>query len=283
MKLAARPPLALVLVLALAAGCGSFGDAGGGAQADAATDGGATNDAALDGSAQPDASAPSAYATEVILDAPLAWYPLDDPMGSTTVRNAVDGARPATLVGGVMLGKPSLVRGAGSAASFDGTSSVLELGTGLEFAAKAPYSLEAWVSPSRIDPEYRRLFSCESGVSGSAWAGYNLSIQLDQLTFSRVSGAAVCNASAMPAPIMIATTHHVVATFDGATTRLYVDAKPLAENSCAASNPHTSGTLNVGAIDPGTSAFVGVMDEIAIYDKALTPLRIRAHYDAGKP
>ena len=74
--------------------------------------------------------------------------------------------------------------------------------------------------------------------------------------------------------------------FDGRTDRLFVDgaiAGASADPPASLSSP-ADGTLVFGdhpLVMPIT--FVGVLDEIAIYDKALEPERVRAHAAARQP
>lgn len=84
--------------------------------------------------------------------------------------------------------------------------------------------------------------------------------------------------------------HHLAATYDGVTLRLYVDG--ALSNSAAASltlahvgsQPCTiaASTSGTGPVSPA-SFFAGSVDEVAIYTTApLTP-RILAHFNAGQP
>ncbi len=264
--------LALGSALTFGAACQSFGEDVT-AASDAAADAG-------DGSRDPEASPVGAYAAEVAADAPLAWFPLDDAVGSTTLHNAVDAAKPASLIGGVALGKPSLVAGSGTAASFDGMSGILDLGSGLEFTSLSSYSLEVWIAPRKIDTVYRRIFSCERDVGSLDWAGYNLSVQTTALIFDRVTANEHCGVTAAPA--IEPTTHHIVATFDGIASRLYVDGAAAGSETCGVPNANSAGKLFVGAITGARSAYAGELDEIAVYGTMLSPERISAHYQAGK-
>ncbi len=72
---------------------------------------------------------------------------------------------------------------------------------------------------------------------------------------------------------------HIVATYDGAHTRLYYNGALAKE------------VITTGALKAGTTLFIGrlanqapfngVMDEVAVYGKVLEPTRVLAHYEAG--
>jgi hypothetical protein len=80
------------------------------------------------------------------------------------------------------------------------------------------------------------------------------------------------------------TWYHYVGTWNGSTMRVYVDG--VLQRQGAA-----TGTLKywgpygfaVGACMPPFGFFNGWIDEVAIYDKALSTARIAAHYTAGSP
>ena len=83
-------------------------------------------------------------------------------------------------------------------------------------------------------------------------------------------------------------TYHVVGTWDGTNSRIYVNGEFEGENrfGTAIGIPVIQPTrsMYIGADFHGSShGWWGVIDEVAIYDHALTPERILAHYLAGAP
>ncbi len=73
--------------------------------------------------------------------------------------------------------------------------------------------------------------------------------------------------------------HYLVGTYDGTTARLYYDGKLVGRIE---TKIHTvlNGTFHLGAnIDEHTRDFHGLVDDVALYDRALTADEIRAHYD----
>src|SRR4051794_20590792 len=77
---------------------------------------------------------------------------------------------------------------------------------------------------------------------------------------------------------------HVVATKDGAKMRLYVNGELAAEGEDASELP--SGLrLLVGRLYPsqGVRPFIGQLDELALYNRALRPQEITAHYRLVRP
>lgn len=77
---------------------------------------------------------------------------------------------------------------------------------------------------------------------------------------------------------------HVVATKDGAKMRLYTNGELVGEGEDASELP-TGLRLLVGKLYPasGDRPFVGQFDELALYNRALKPEEISAHYRLVRP
>ncbi len=86
--------------------------------------------------------------------------------------------------------------------------------------------------------------------------------------------------------------HHIVGTYDGAKLQLYVDGKPAGHPfyHTGAISPMLpddgiaigSEERRAGGMDPSHGRyFNGLIDEVAIYNRALPPDEILAHYRAG--
>ena len=76
--------------------------------------------------------------------------------------------------------------------------------------------------------------------------------------------------------------HHVVATKNGAETRIYVDGvdrTAAATNSTLTSN---ATALNIGRATTGSAYSGADIDEVAVYPTALSAARVLAHYQAGR-
>ncbi len=77
---------------------------------------------------------------------------------------------------------------------------------------------------------------------------------------------------------------HLAGTYDGATWKLYRNGLQVASSAAAVGAlPVLNGDWAVGATGNGwTNNFAGGIDEVAIYDKALTPNQIGTHYVMGR-
>lgn len=73
---------------------------------------------------------------------------------------------------------------------------------------------------------------------------------------------------------------HVVATYDGATLQVYLDGALSARAPSSLSIENGTGDFVIGAA--GDDYFPGSLDEVTVYGTALTPEKVRAHYNAGR-
>jgi hypothetical protein len=64
--------------------------------------------------------------------------------------------------------------------------------------------------------------------------------------------------------------HHVVLVRDGKSVAVYLDGKPEIEGEADVTMPKGEGTLFVGGRSDGFANFAGKIDEVAVYDRALT-------------
>jgi hypothetical protein len=267
-----------VAILTVGLACTPFGSVATGQHADAATDsapanGGPTVDASKDASTE-DSVAPLQvdYASIVRDDKPIAYWRLGDAV-TPLARDEMQ-KHDGTYKGGITLGVPGALKNdADTAARFDGNGSVeIAASTVFDFVDPATFSVEAWVKRSDGDailgketygPPYQGWFLVFNGEP----------VPTD-LNFWRMPDEVV---TPKPPDDVF---HHYVVTFDGFTLVLFVDgALKQSQLSTTGLGPNPA-PLILGQV-PNWGSFVGVLDEVAIYDKALSPARILRHYQFG--
>ncbi len=133
-------------------------------------------------------------------------------------------------------------------------------------------SVEGWINTTAGTDRYiatKHEDSFYFSVGGGSVAPHMLSFWLNGVSSSWFTGST---------PVDDGQWHHVAATYDGSTMRLYVDGH------LDASAPRTgtiqSGTsgLLIGARSDGTNAsnFPGTIDELAVYNRAISPAEVQA-------
>jgi hypothetical protein len=74
---------------------------------------------------------------------------------------------------------------------------------------------------------------------------------------------------------------HLAATYDGSSLRLYVNGSLAAERATSGVLATSSRPLRIGHNDVNGGVFLGRIDEVRVYARALTAQEIQA--DMGRP
>lgn len=276
----------LAASLAVPVGCTLFSDFGGfsegapapgadsgGGDASTSTDAATTTDGTPSGGdAGPDGSP---YKLAVLADSPVAYWPLDEAAGANVAKDVI-GGRNAEVIGTVKLGVKGID---GNALEREVGGGRLEVGDFFDLAGNQAYSIEFWGWEKGVGDFENVLAKRDGALKG--WIvyfrndGFSTSIQIEQ------KYAAGQRTTYAPVPDARARLHHIVFVFDPAAgtdtrQRVYIDSI------------RTDGFSDDGAADDVTTplvfvpSFIGVLDEIAIYDHALTATRIAEHFALGK-
>jgi hypothetical protein len=212
----------------------------------------------------------SLYRTAVVGDAPVAYWRL----GETSGTSAFDemGAHPATY-SGVGLGSPSLLNSdMNPSATFPGSSHV---SAATNPAIGTALSLEAWIRPDFIP-------------SAGGWASvltkpeaYSIQFNGPLLEFTIIQNGVRKRLQAPAGTIVAGQTYHVMATYDGTQQRLYVNGQLMGSAALTGAPSAGWSGVRIGSWDGGSEFFRGRIDEVAIYNKMLTGLQAKQHYDSG--
>jgi hypothetical protein len=252
------------------------------AMPDSATPDSATPDSATRLSPAPDGGGiGSPYSSTVLSDQPSCFFRVEESSG-TTARDETG----RTL--GLYSGKFALgVSGAyADSRGFEvnGGPGGLSAGNCLDFSARRSYSIEMWFSARVYDWDFRMLAGSDVTANGDR-ESILLYVRKDfGVVFERIIGGAALAPGAAPLPA-IGEFAHVVATYDGKLIRLFMNGVAFGETSDERP-ANASGTLMFGDIGfrryTNFTGFVGVVDEIAVYDHALTSERVAAHFLAAR-
>jgi hypothetical protein len=250
-------------LLACLAGCGRLGFSNGG-----------------DASVRTDLP-PLTYRDAVIADAPLGYWRLAD---TGVVAHDEMGQFDGSIIGTCTTTPGALAGDSNAALMFDGTSCMIALGDHFSFAGNAPYSIEAWYTSVAGGDAFRHLFTREQRNDGPL-DGYALALDDNGGATTGVFAERVV-ASAGTSTMRVepaAGFSHAVAVYDGAELSLFVngvavsivaDIRPMSEFASPAF---------IGAAPdlPRNNLYHGVLDEVAIYDHALSAARITLHFELG--
>ncbi|WP_394834842.1 LamG domain-containing protein [Pendulispora rubella] len=218
------------------------------------------------------------YAEEVRADSPVGYWRLGDRSG-TPAKDEIN-ANPGAYENGISFGVPGVVSN-DTAVRFDGAfGSRVRIGDVFEFSDKSHCTLEVW---AKWDGGRGYVIAKKSVIDGKG-TGYSLYVSpmvnnQSLWIYSRKLGDVSESVSyAAAASTKFA---HVAATFDGTKGRIFFNGSEVKSANFSLSMISTDGTLSFGSNSGGDDAFEGSLDEIAIYDHALSPERIRAHFNAA--
>lgn len=221
------------------------------------------------------------YRAVVVADEPVGYWRLDDsgPIAHDEMAH-MDGTFSGTCTQGV----PGLIDDADPATLFDGTSCFVMLGNELTVLGTAPYSIEAWVSQRPGGADFQNIVSREARTAAGPADGYALLVAplaSNSLYFERAIGSQ--NQLTMRQSVASGTIIHAVAVYTGAEMQMWKDGVLVAAQADARPmGTYPAPTLIGAAMEGGLLApWNGVIDEVALYDKELTPAQIHLHHEVG--
>ncbi len=220
--------------------------------------------------------APSAEAGLVL------HYALDEgkgPVAADTSGNHNDGR---------LHGAKWIRAGGGHALEFDGVDDYVDCSSPQTLDISGPLTVMAWVCPAG------RQIAREPGIVGKQFSSYLVTYYVNRHLYWYInSGGNNAHATVPPGRWS-----HFAATFDGKTMRIYVNGALGAEHvsvgahSCAPVHVRQGGNFFIGSVmgDPEgddhayrvTGAFKGLIDEVKVYNRALSEDEVRAHFSADE-
>jgi hypothetical protein len=207
------------------------------------------------------------YRDAVLADAPVAYWRLGETSGIVAGDEAA--SHDGEYRGGVALGEPGAVAGdADPAAGFDGANDSVRIRNAPSLNPTSALSIETWLRPGslassslvRKDTQYMLRLTSGGRIVFRIWKG------------------GTANEVSVPGAVTADSWSHLVATWNGSTMELWVDGVLRATRALAAPSASGSQSLYLGSTNQSYDWLDGTLDEIALYDKALTPERIQAHF-----
>lgn len=216
------------------------------------------------------------YGDIVMQDHPVAYFPFDEPSGSSLITEKISGKNATAKKPDFAPGAPGI---AGTALAVTGHAD-LDFGDNLDVTGKHPWTIEAWIKPELEDGKefYEYFNKRQNGNNGIVTyvrhSGSGTTVQVEQ-SYPSGGGRGV-DAELESLDHFI----HIVFVYDpdGAGIRAWIDGK----HGNAGYDDNGGPTDNTQPVYIA-SGVKGVIDEMAVYDYALPDARILAHFAAGKP
>ncbi len=224
------------------------------------------------------------YAQTVLADGPIGYWRLDEPLGATVAKDSSGHGNDGTYVGGVALQAKGAIAGdSDTAATFDGATGWVDVGAAFPFTGTVACSFEVWAMTT-ADDDYRSMLSRDDNATGPS-VGYLMYIEPSSnpyYNFERVTAGQKSIAEGTVTQVVPNTWQHVVATFDGTKVVLYVNGVVGDTESNTFSVQASTHDFVIGAEEGGQTAWwEGPLDEVAVYDYALTQTQVQHHYAVG--
>lgn len=233
--------------------------------------------------------ASSAYVEEVLADGPAHWWKLDEPSTSTTAFDSVADLDLTNLYGTPTFGTEGLIsREAGTAVQFDTETEGIYESQVPPVVSGPPLSVEfvaRYVGGLTEGPLiFHHTRTREDTLQDSIIARFEPTF-VGHAAFFVASGGDYVLATSTGIDVNDGLVHHFVGTWDAAgDVKIYIDGVDRTDGTfTATAAPFTAGnweTLSVGNNPRGElAAFYGQVQNVAIYNEALSPARIAAHAD----
>ena len=197
---------------------------------------------------------------------PVAAYGFDEGTG-TTAADATGNGRTGTISGATWNSSGRF----GSSLTFDGVNDRVNIADHALLDLTTGMTLEAWVRPSALGASWRTVILKEQ----TAQLVYALYAHTDT---SRPSGHVYIGGDIDvrgTAQVALDAWTHLAATYDGATLRLYANGTLAASRAIAGSMVASTAPLRFGGNAVWPEWFAGLIDEIRIYNRALSAAEIQ--------
>ncbi|MCE5228357.1 hypothetical protein LLG95_02010 [bacterium] len=160
---------------------------------------------------------------------------------------------------------------------FNGTSDVVEIPNAPSLQLDQGMTITAWIYPSRLLAGWQHLVAKEndgvtlayylaanSGNTNQPWTGFNI-----EMNWLSTGGGT---------SVPLYTWTHLASTYDARDLKLYVNGVQVASYYIGRAIERTAGKLHLGGRDGLSEYFSGIMDEVMIFNRALSPSEVRYIY-----
>jgi hypothetical protein len=163
----------------------------------------------------------------------------------------------------------------GRGLQFDGVDDWVTIADSASLDLTTGMTLEAWVKPEELGSMWRTVVIKEQ----SNQLAYALYANTDAGKPSGHVFTTSDNGLAGPDRLPAGEWSHVATTWDGTTLRLYVNGEEKASMPLSGTAVRTSGALRIGGNAVWAEWFKGTIDEVRVYNRALTPAQLLADRD----
>ena len=219
---------------------------------------------------------PDLYNYTILQDKPIAYYKLSETSGTVALDSSGNNYN-GTYMNSISINQNGLITDTNNkAVKFDGINDYIEITNGQPFRTQS-ITIETWINPDILSNA--GLVMDRIGIGGTA----NWSLELlatGNIRFSYYDGSAWNNIDTTNTPIIANTWSQISANYDNGTVNIYANGNLVkTQSGLNILRTDYDSQLQIGR---GIGYYSGLMDDVAIYDKALTGNQIQEHYLAGR-
>ena len=203
--------------------------------------------------------------------APVAAYGFEEAAGAS-VTDASGRANTGTITGATRTATAKY----GKALNFDGVNDWVTVPDANSLDLTTAMTLEAWVRPTTASG-YRTVLLKET-AGNLAYALYSSS-RFGTSNVNRPSAWISAEGLGHTAALPNNAWSHLATTYDGVTWRFYLNGTQVATRTFSSLIPISTGPLRIGGNAIWEEWFRGQLDEIRVYDRALTAAEVIADRD----
>ena len=159
----------------------------------------------------------------------------------------------------------------GNAISFNGTSAYVNVPSSSSLQLRSGMTLEAWVNPSRLTGIWRDVI-----YKGND----NYYLEADSTSAKPATGGTFSSPIFGTGALTTNTWTHLASTYDGATLRLYVNSAQVSSQLPSGPMATSTNPLQIGGDGIYGQYFQGTIDEVRVYNRALSASEIQRDMNA---
>ncbi len=160
----------------------------------------------------------------------------------------------------------------GGALSFDGVDDRVVVNDADSLDLTTRVTLEAWVRPTLASGAWRTVIAKNAGTTLAYTLYGNRNTNVPAVEFHNGTRLRAVNGTAQ---LPLNAWSHLAATYDGETLRLYVNGAQVGQLASAGSIVTSTGALWIGGNSVWSEWFAGLIDDVRIYNRVLTPAEIQ--------
>ena len=199
---------------------------------------------------------------------PIAAYSFDATSGTSLTDNSGSGN-----TGSISGATWTSAGKSGGALNFDGVNDLVTVADKASLDLTTGMTLEAWVRPT-ANSTWRTVVTKE--MSGNLTYGLFSNSDVAQPSSIVTIGAnPVQDITRGTAEVPMSAWAHLASTYDGAVLRLYFNGTQVSSKNVTGAMANSAGPLQIGGNNVWAEWFQGQMDDLRVYNRALTPSQLQ--------